>query len=50
MTYAAENLSAEDVGEDVRRLEGKLVAKPTACSYVECTFCIDACPIGKSGI
>jgi len=50
MTYAAENLSATDVGEDVRRLEGKLVPKPTACSYIECTLCIDACPIGKSGI
>ena len=50
MTYAAENLSAEDVGEGIRRLEGKLVPRPTACSYVECTLCIDVCPIGKGRI
>lgn len=47
MTYSAENPSAKDVSEDVKELERKLVQTPTSCSYIECTTCIDACPIGK---
>ncbi|MGD8506583.1 MAG: 4Fe-4S double cluster binding domain-containing protein [Candidatus Bathyarchaeota archaeon] len=47
MTYAAEKPDASDVPEDVRRLERRLIERPTPNSYIECTICIDACPIGK---
>ncbi len=47
MTYAAEKPHAKDVPDDVRKLEKKLIQRPTPNSYVECTICIEACPIGK---
>ena len=47
MTYAAEKPHAHDVATDVRDLERKLIKRPTPHSYVECTICIEACPIGK---
>ncbi len=47
MTYAAEQPYAKDVPDDVRKLAKKLVLRPTANSYIECTTCIDVCPIGK---
>jgi epoxyqueuosine reductase len=47
MTYSAENAAAKDVSEDVKELERKLVPRPTSKSYIECTICMDACPIGK---
>jgi len=47
MTYSAESPYSSDVADDVRRLERKLVDKPTPHSYIECTRCIDVCPIGK---
>ena len=47
ITYAAEKPYASDVPEDVRKLERKLIVRPTPNSYIECTTCIDACPIGK---
>jgi len=50
MTYSAENASVRDVSEDVKELERKLVPTPTPCSYIECTICIDACPIGTSRV
>lgn len=48
MTYSAESPHSSDVPEDVRKLERRLIARPTPNSYIECTTCIDACPIGKS--
>jgi epoxyqueuosine reductase len=48
MTYSAENAAAKDVSEDVKTLERKLVSRPTPYSYIECTICMDTCPIGKS--
>jgi epoxyqueuosine reductase len=47
LTYAAESPCTSDVPEDVRTLEKKLITKPVPNSYIECTTCIDACPIGK---
>jgi len=47
MTYSAESPYSSDVHEDVRRLERKLIEKPTPDSYIECTRCIEVCPIGK---
>src|SRR4030066_1163393 len=48
LTYAAESPCTTDVPEDVRTLEKKLIQKPTPNSFIECTTCIDACPIGKN--
>lgn len=47
MTYAAEKPGASDVPEGVRKLEKSLIQRPTPHSYMECTTCIEACPIGK---
>jgi epoxyqueuosine reductase len=47
MVYALESPESEDVEEDVRGLTGKLILRPTPGSFVECTRCLDACPIGK---
>jgi len=47
MTYAAEQPEASDVPDDVRTLERRLIRRPTPHSYIECTTCIEACPIGK---
>jgi len=48
MTYSAESPNSSDVAEDVRELEGRLIRKPTSNSYIECTICVDVCPIGKA--
>ena len=47
LTYSAETPHTTDVPPDVRELDRKLIKRPTAHSYIECTTCIDACPIGK---
>ncbi len=47
MTYAAEKPDASDVPKGVRELEQKLIQRPTLHSYLECSICIEACPIGK---
>jgi len=48
MTYSAESPHSSDVAEEVRELERRLIRKPTSNSYIECTICIDVCPIGKA--
>jgi len=50
MTYAVENPRSSDVAEDVRELERRLITRPTANSYIECTACIDVCPVGRTSI
>lgn len=47
LTYAAEQPEAKDVPNDVRKIEQKLTIRPTTNSYVECTICLEACPIGR---
>jgi epoxyqueuosine reductase len=47
LTYAAEEPKAKDVPDDVRKIEQKLTQRPTSNSYVECTICLEACPIGR---
>ena len=47
LTYSAESPHTEDVPEDVRELDKKLIKRPTANSYIECTVCMDVCPFGK---
>lgn len=47
MTYSAESPHSPDVEDDVRALERKLLRRPSLNSYIECTTCIDVCPIGR---
>jgi epoxyqueuosine reductase len=46
LTYASENPGKTSIPEDVRRLEEKLVVKPTENSYIECSICMQVCPYG----
>jgi len=50
MTYSAESPHSPDVEDDVRTLERKLLRKPSLNSYIECTTCIDVCPIGRPSL
>lgn len=47
LAYAAENPGGAGIPEDVRELERKLMVRPTANSFIECTTCIFSCPIGR---
>ena len=47
MVYAAESPESTDVEADVRAMTEKLIIHPTARSFIECTRCLDACPIGR---
>ena len=47
LAYAAENPGGAEIPEDVRELERKLIVRPTPNSFIECTTCIFACPIGR---
>ena len=47
LTYAAEAPNSKDVPIDVRRIEQRLTQRPTPISYVECTICLEACPVGR---
>ncbi|MHA2393485.1 MAG: 4Fe-4S double cluster binding domain-containing protein [Promethearchaeota archaeon] len=51
LTYAAENPRKNEVPMDVRELEKKYIVRPSENSYIECTTCIDVCPIstGRGG-
>ncbi len=48
LTYAAESPCTPDVPGDVRAKQKRLIVKPAPNSYIECTVCIDACPVGKN--
>lgn len=47
IAYASENPAGKSVPPDVRGLVDKFTIRPTSCSYLECTICMDACPIGS---
>jgi epoxyqueuosine reductase QueG len=47
MTYSAESPCSPDVPADVRELERRLVRRPTTNSFIDCSICINVCPIGK---
>ncbi|MHA1943845.1 MAG: 4Fe-4S double cluster binding domain-containing protein [Candidatus Thorarchaeota archaeon] len=47
MVYSSESPNSTDVPEFVRQQEQKLFPRPTSNSFIECTRCIDVCPIGK---
>jgi epoxyqueuosine reductase len=47
MVYSSESPTSTDVPEFVRQEEQKFFPRPTPNSFIECTRCIDVCPIGK---
>ncbi|MHA1958013.1 MAG: epoxyqueuosine reductase [Candidatus Thorarchaeota archaeon] len=47
ITYSVESPCTTDVSDDVREVEKRLTKRPTPHSFIECTKCIDACPIGR---
>jgi hypothetical protein len=47
MVYASENPRSTDVPDKTRELEKKLTKRPTPNSFIDCTTCLEACPIGK---
>jgi len=47
MVYSSESPTSTDVPDFVRQQEQKLFQRPTPNSFIECTRCIDVCPIGK---
>jgi len=48
MVYASETPRSKDVPAETRELEKRLVKRPTANSFIDCTTCLEACPIGKA--
>jgi len=48
MTYAAERPDTEDVPSEVRKLESRLIDRPTPSSFIECSRCLNVCPIGET--
>ncbi|MHA1935360.1 MAG: epoxyqueuosine reductase [Candidatus Thorarchaeota archaeon] len=47
ITYSVESPCTSDVSDGVRKVEKRLTKRPTPHSFIECTKCIDACPIGR---
>jgi epoxyqueuosine reductase len=47
ITYSVESPCTSDVSDGVRETEKRLIKRPTPQSFIECTKCIDACPIGR---
>lgn len=47
LAYASENPGLSSIPVDVRDVEEKVIVRPTSDSYVECSICMQACPIGK---
>jgi epoxyqueuosine reductase QueG len=47
IAYASENPSGKSVPPDVRAKVDEYTVRPSKCSYLECTICMDACPIGR---
>jgi epoxyqueuosine reductase QueG len=48
MVYASENPRSADVADETKELAKKLVKRPTSNSLIECTTCLEVCPIGKT--
>ncbi len=48
LAYASENPALTSIPEDVRTIEEKIVVRPTSNSCVECSICMQACPIGQT--
>jgi epoxyqueuosine reductase len=50
MVYAAEDPRSPLVAGEVRAAEARLLKRPTKNSFVECTICLAACPIGRQAL
>ncbi|MHA2220863.1 MAG: epoxyqueuosine reductase [Candidatus Thorarchaeota archaeon] len=50
MVYRLECPNSTNVPESVREKTRKLIERPTSNSYIECTRCVDACPIGSQNL
>jgi epoxyqueuosine reductase len=48
MVYASENPRSRQVPMETRELEKRFVKRPTPNSFIECSICLEACPIGKT--
>lgn len=48
MVYASENPRSRKVPVETRELERRLVKRPTPNSLIECSTCLEACPIGQA--
>lgn len=47
MVYSSENPRSKDVPDETRELEKRLTKRPTPNSFIDCTSCLEACPVGK---
>jgi len=47
MVYAGENPDSEKVSAEVREMEKRFIRRPSRNSFIECTICLDVCPIGS---
>jgi epoxyqueuosine reductase len=47
MVYSSENPRSKDVANETRELEKRLIRRLTPNSFIDCTTCLEACPIGK---
>lgn len=48
MAYASENPRSTQVPMETREMEKRFVKRPTLNSFIECSTCLEACPIGKN--
>ena len=48
MVYSSENPRSKNIPDETRELEKRFVMRPTPNSFIECTTCLEACPIGKA--
>jgi hypothetical protein len=48
MVYSSENPCSKDIPDETRKLEKRLVKRPTFNSFIDCTTCLEACPIGRA--
>lgn len=48
VVYASENPRSPSISDETRELEKRLIKRPTSNSFIDCTICLEACPIGKT--
>ncbi|MFW9847942.1 MAG: epoxyqueuosine reductase [Candidatus Thorarchaeota archaeon] len=47
MTYSAESPCSIDVPEEVREKAKTYIKRPTSNSFIDCSICVNICPLGK---
>ena len=48
MVYSSENPRSTHVPDETRELEKRFTKRPTPNSFLECSICLEACPIGNA--